>query len=45
MINSQAGAGAILDALAGPVNPAGKLSETYPYALSDIYSSRDFPAR
>ncbi|MBY5021186.1 glycoside hydrolase family 3 C-terminal domain-containing protein [Streptococcus suis] len=44
-LGGQAGARASLDALTGLVNPSGKLSETYPYALSDIPSSKDFPAR
>lgn len=43
-LTGQAGALAILDALTGRVNPSGKLSETYPLALSDIPSSKDFPA-
>lgn len=43
-LGGQAGARASLDALTGRVNPSGKLSETYPYALSDIPSSREFPA-
>lgn len=43
-LTGQAGALAILDALTGRVNPSGKLSETYPLALSDVPSSKDFPA-
>ena len=43
-LTGQAGALAILDALTGLVNPSGKLSETYPLALSDVPSSKDFPA-
>lgn len=43
-LTGQAGALAILDALTGRVNPSGKLSETYPLSLSDVPSSKDFPA-
>lgn len=43
-LSGQAGAPAMLDALTGKVNPSGKLSETYPRALSDVPSSREFPA-
>lgn len=44
-LNGQAGALAVLDALTGRVNPSGKLSETYPEALADLPSSRDFPVQ
>ncbi|HFH9838167.1 TPA: glycoside hydrolase family 3 C-terminal domain-containing protein [Streptococcus suis] len=44
-LGGQAGARATLDALTGRVNPSGKLSETYPQALSDVPSSKEFPAR
>ncbi len=43
-LSGQAGALAMLDALTGKVNPSGKLSETYPLGLSDVPSSKDFPA-
>ena len=41
----QAGAGAILKAVCGIVNPSGKLSETYPLSYGDIPSSPYFPAK
>ncbi|MBY5034111.1 glycoside hydrolase family 3 C-terminal domain-containing protein [Streptococcus gallolyticus] len=43
-LSGQAGAPAMLDALTGKINPSGKLSETYPVSLSDLPSSREFPA-
>lgn len=43
-LTGQAGALAILDALTGRINPSGKLSETYPHALFDVPSSKEFPA-
>ncbi|KXT79030.1 glycoside hydrolase family 3 C-terminal domain-containing protein [Streptococcus sp. DD13] len=44
-LSGEAGATALLDVLTGRANPSGRLSESYPYALSDIPSSRDFPAK
>ncbi|MBC8171531.1 MAG: glycoside hydrolase family 3 C-terminal domain-containing protein, partial [Anaerolineae bacterium] len=39
----QAGAGAIMDVLFGRVNPSGKLTETFPLALSDTPAYLNFP--
>ena len=41
-LGGQAGAGAVADALAGKVNPCGKLAETWPVAYADIPSAADF---
>ena len=43
-LHGQAGAGAILDAVTGKVNPSGKLSETYALKYHDAPSSPYFPA-
>lgn len=43
-LNGQAGASAMVDVLRGHVTPSGKLAETVPVALSDVPSSRDYPA-
>lgn len=43
LLGGQAGAGAACDILLGKVNPSGKLSETYPLALSDNPSYKYFP--
>lgn len=44
-LGGQAGAGAVEDALAGKVNPCGKLAETWPLAYADIPSAADFATR
>ena len=44
-LGGQAGAGAVADALAGKVNPCGKLAETWPLAYADIPSAADFATR
>ena len=44
-LGGQAGAGAVADALAGKVNPCGKLAETWPLAYADIPSAVDFATR
>lgn len=43
-LSGQAGARAMLDVLTGEYNPSGKLSETYPLAITDVPSSFDYPA-
>ena len=40
----QAGAGAMLDILAGKINPSGRLSETYPIRYEDTPTFRYFPS-
>ncbi len=42
-LTGQAGGSAVCDVLFGDVNPSGKLSETYPLALSDNSSYNYFP--
>ena len=44
-LSGQAGAGAMLAALTGAVNPSGKLSETYPMRYEDVSSAPYFPAK
>ncbi len=44
-LGGQAGAGAMLDAITGVVNPSGKLAETWPLSLEDCSSSPYFPAK
>ena len=44
-LGGQAGAGAVVDALAGKVNPCGKLAETWPLTYADIPSAADFATR
>lgn len=44
-LSGQAGAKAVLNVLTGKVNPAGKLSETYPLVYEDVPSSRYFPGQ
>ena len=41
----QAGAGAMLEALTGEINPSGKLAESYPLAYGDVPSAPYFPAK
>ena len=41
----QAGAGAMLKAIMGEINPSGKLAESYPVKYEDIPSAPHFPAK
>ncbi len=43
-LGGQAGAGAALDVVCGRVNPAGKLTETWPLTWEDVPSSANFPS-
>lgn len=42
-LTGQAGGSAVCDILFGDVNPSGKLSESYPFALEDNSSANYFP--
>ncbi|MDR1939495.1 MAG: glycoside hydrolase family 3 C-terminal domain-containing protein [Clostridiales bacterium] len=42
-LGGQAGGQAAADLLFGEVNPSGKLAETYPITLDDVFSSKYFP--
>ena len=44
-LGGQAGARAVLDALTGKINPSGKLSESFAFALEDYASSSRFPGK
>ena len=41
----QAGAGAMLQAILGEINPSGKLAESYPIQYEDVPSAPYFPAK
>ena len=41
----QAGAGAMLQAIMGEINPSGKLAESYPIKYEDVPSAPYFPAK
>ena len=41
----QAGAGAMLQAILGEINPSGKLAESYPLNYEDVSSAPYFPAK
>jgi beta-glucosidase len=42
-LGGQAGAGAMVDALTGKINPSGKLSETWPLVYEDTPAYKHFP--
>ena len=42
-LGGQAGAGAMVDALTGKINPSGKLSETWPLVYEDTPTCKYFP--
>ena len=44
-LGGQAGAGAMVDAILGKVNPSGKLNETWPLSLDDVSATPYFPSR
>jgi len=44
-LGGQAGAGAMVDALLGKVNPSGKLNETWPLVLADNPSHPYYPSK
>ena len=44
-LGGQAGAGAMVDAIIGKVNPSGKLNETWPHGLADNPSHPYFPSK
>lgn len=44
-LGGQAGAGAMVDALLGKVNPSGKLNETWPLQLEDTPACAYFPSK
>lgn len=44
-LSGQAGAGAMLNAITGKVNPSGKLNETYPLRYEDVPSAPYFPSK
>ena len=44
-LSGQAGAGAMVDALIGKVNPSGKLNETWPLTLADNPSYPYYPSK
>lgn len=43
-LGGQAGAAAMVNVLAGKVNPSGRLTETYPLSLNDTPTADNFPA-
>ena len=44
-LSGQAGAGAMVDAILGAVNPSGKLAETWPLALADTPAHAYYPGQ
>ncbi len=44
-LGGQAGAGALLDVVAGKINPSGKLAETWPRRYADTPAADHFPGR
>ncbi|MDR1468010.1 MAG: glycoside hydrolase family 3 C-terminal domain-containing protein [Spirochaetaceae bacterium] len=44
-LGGQAGAGAMVDALTGAVNPSGKLAETWPLVYEDVPSYNYYPGK
>ena len=44
-LGGQAGAGAMVDALLGKINPSGKLNESWPLSLEDVSATPYFPSK
>ncbi len=44
-LGGQAGAGAMIDAIMGKVNPSGKLAESWPLSLADTPAAAYYPAK
>ena len=44
-LGGQAGAGAMVDAILGKINPSGKLNETWPLSLADVSTTPYFPSK
>ena len=44
-LGGQAGAGAMVDAILGKINPSGKLNESWPLSLEDVSATPYFPSK